>query len=64
MVMLLDEADAIAKDRDDRNDVGELKRVANSLLQAVDSFQSKESISVAASNHQYLLDDWVPATLR
>jgi SpoVK/Ycf46/Vps4 family AAA+-type ATPase len=57
MVLLLDEADAIAKDRDDRNDVGELKRVVNSLLQAVDSFQSKESIVIAASNHQYLLDD-------
>jgi SpoVK/Ycf46/Vps4 family AAA+-type ATPase len=57
MVLLLDEADAIAKDRDDRNDVGELKRVVNGLLQAVDSFQSKESIVIAASNHQYLLDD-------
>ena len=64
MVMLLDEADAIAKDRDDRNDVGELKRVVNSLLQAVDSFQSKESIVIAASNHQYLLDDAHLATLR
>jgi SpoVK/Ycf46/Vps4 family AAA+-type ATPase len=57
MVLLLDEADAIAKDRDDRNDVGELKRVVNGLLQAVDNFQSKDSIVIAASNHQYLLDD-------
>jgi len=57
MVLLLDEVDAIAKNRDDRNDVGELKRVVNGLLQAVDSFQSKESIVIAASNHQYLLDD-------
>jgi AAA+ superfamily predicted ATPase len=56
MVLLLDEIDAVAKNRDDRNDVGELKRVVNSLLQAMDEFRSKESILIAASNHQYLLD--------
>ncbi len=56
MVLLLDEADAIGKDRDDRNDVGELKRVVNSLLQAMDTFRSAESVLIAASNHQYLLD--------
>jgi SpoVK/Ycf46/Vps4 family AAA+-type ATPase len=56
MVLLLDEIDAIAKNRDDRNDVGELKRVVNSLLQAMDAFTSRESIIIAASNHQYLLD--------
>ena len=57
MVLLIDEADAVAKDRDDRNDVGELKRVVNSLLQAMDTFRSAESIVIAASNHQYLLDN-------
>ncbi len=57
MVLLLDEADAIAKDRDDKNDVGELKRVVNSLLQAIDGFRSTESLVIAASNHQYLLDN-------
>ncbi len=56
MVLLLDEIDAIAKNRDDRNDVGELKRVVNSLLQAMDAFTSSGSIIIAASNHQYLLD--------
>ena len=56
MVLLLDEVDAIAKERDDPNDIGELKRVVNSLLQAMDSFTSSESIIIAASNHQYLLD--------
>jgi SpoVK/Ycf46/Vps4 family AAA+-type ATPase len=56
MVLLLDEIDAVAKARDDRNDVGELKRVVNSLLQAMDSFKSTESVVIAASNHQYLLD--------
>lgn len=56
MVLLLDEVDAIGKDRDDPNDVGELKRVVNGLLQMIDAFQSSNSILVAASNHQYLLD--------
>jgi len=56
MVLLLDEVDAIAKERDDPNDVGELKRVVNSLLQAMDAFPSNDSIIIAASNHQYLLD--------
>ena len=56
MVLLLDEVDAVGKNRDDRNDVGELKRVVNSLLQAIDSFSSTQSIIIAASNHQYLLD--------
>lgn len=56
MVLLLDEVDAIAKNRDDPNDVGELKRVVNSLLQAIDAFLPAEGLAVAASNHQYLLD--------
>jgi len=56
MVLLLDEVDAIAKNRDDPNDVGELKRVVNSLLQAMDSFLPVEGVAIAASNHQYLLD--------
>jgi AAA+ superfamily predicted ATPase len=56
MVLLLDEFDAIGKNRDDPHDVGELKRVVNSLLQAIDGFHGNQSILVAASNHQYLLD--------
>jgi SpoVK/Ycf46/Vps4 family AAA+-type ATPase len=56
MVLLLDEFDALGKDRDDPNDVGELKRVVNSVLQAIDTFMSSDSIIIAASNHQYLLD--------
>ncbi|MBC8871870.1 MAG: ATP-binding protein [Planctomycetes bacterium] len=56
MVLLLDEADAVGKNRNDPNDVGELKRVVNGLLQAMDSFFSTESVVIAASNHQYLLD--------
>jgi AAA+ superfamily predicted ATPase len=57
MVLLIDEVDAIGKNRDDRNDVGELKRVVNSLLQAMDAFGTNQpSLLIAASNHQYLLD--------
>jgi SpoVK/Ycf46/Vps4 family AAA+-type ATPase len=56
MVLLLDEIDAVGKNRDDSNDVGELKRVVNGLLQAMDSFFSTDSLVVGASNHQYLLD--------
>jgi SpoVK/Ycf46/Vps4 family AAA+-type ATPase len=56
MLLLIDEADAIGKNRDDANDVGELKRVVNSLLQAIDSFRASHSVLVLASNHQYLLD--------
>jgi len=56
MVLLMDEVDAVGKNRDDPNDVGELKRVVNSLLQGMDSFRSGRSVLVAASNHQYLLD--------
>jgi len=56
MVLLLDEVDAVGKKRDDPNDIGELKRIVNSLLQAMDAFASHDSIIIAASNHQYLLD--------
>lgn len=57
MVLLLDEVDAFGKERDDSNDVGELKRVVNSLLQALDTFESNGSVIIAASNHQYMLDE-------
>ena len=57
-VLLLDEFDAIAKARDDNNELGELKRVVNSLLQNVDSM-SKVSLLLAATNHQQLLDSAV-----
>lgn len=57
MVLLLDEVDAFGKERDDSNDVGELKRVVNSLLQALDGFEPNGSVIIAASNHQYMLDE-------
>lgn len=54
-ILFLDEFDVIAKLRDDRNELGELKRVVNSLIQNVDAF-SNNSILIAATNHHELLD--------
>jgi len=54
-VLFLDEFDAIAKARDDSNELGELKRVVNSLLQNVDTMSS-DSLLLAATNHEHLLD--------
>lgn len=54
-VLLLDEFDALAKRRDDGQDVGELKRVVNVLLQAIDEWPGT-SLLVAATNHEELLD--------
>lgn len=54
-VLLLDELDAIAKRRDDSQEVGELKRLVTVLLQEVDDWP-EGGLLVAASNHQKLLD--------
>lgn len=54
-VLFLDEFDAIAKARDDQHELGELKRVINSLLQNIDLF-SQSNILIAATNHEELLD--------
>lgn len=55
-VLFLDEFDAIAKARDDQHELGELKRVVNSLLQNIDSY-CKDGILIAATNHEELLDN-------
>ena len=54
-ILFLDEFDVIAKLRDDKNELGELKRVVNSLIQNIDSL-STNSILIAATNHHELLD--------
>ena len=54
-ILFLDEFDVIAKLRDDKNELGELKRVVNSLIQNIDNLPST-TILVAATNHQDLLD--------
>ncbi len=57
-ILFLDEFDAIAKARDDSHELGELKRVVNSLLQNIDSFVWN-NILIAATNHHELLDNAV-----
>lgn len=54
-ILFLDEFDVIAKLRDDKNELGELKRVVNSLIQNIDAF-SNSNILIAATNHHDLLD--------
>lgn len=54
-VLFLDEFDVVAKRRDDENELGELKRVVNSLIQNIDGFAG-ESVLIAATNHHELLD--------
>jgi SpoVK/Ycf46/Vps4 family AAA+-type ATPase len=55
-VLLIDEFDALAKRRGDDQDIGELKRVVNVLLQAIDQWEGP-SLLIAATNHVSLLDE-------
>ena len=55
MLLFFDEFDAIGKHRTAFDEHGELKRVVNSFLQLLDGFHS-ETLTVAATNHQGLLD--------
>lgn len=54
-VLFLDEFDALAKARDDKQELGELKRVVVSLLQNIDAL-SHGTVVLAATNHPQLLD--------
>lgn len=54
-ILFLDEFDAIAKMRDDTNELGEIKRIVNSLVQNIDTFSSG-GLLLAATNHPQLLD--------
>lgn len=54
-VLLLDEIDAIAKRRDDKGEVGELKRLVTVLLQEIDDWPSS-GVLIGATNHADLLD--------
>jgi hypothetical protein len=54
-VLFLDELDAIAKMRDDRHELGELKRVVNTVIQGLDSLDDR-AVVIAATNHPELLD--------
>jgi AAA+ superfamily predicted ATPase len=54
-VLFFDEFDALAKEREDRQESGEIKRVLNTLLLEVDRLPS-HVVLVAATNHPDLLD--------
>ena len=54
-VYLFDEFDAIGADRSLDNEVGEMRRILNSFLQFIEQDNS-ESIIIAATNNQKLLD--------
>jgi DNA polymerase III delta prime subunit len=54
-VLLLDEFDALAKLRDDPQEVGEIKRVVNTLLQSLD-VRGPLGLTIAITNHPGLLD--------
>jgi MoxR-like ATPase len=54
-ILLLDEFDALAKVRDDPQEIGEIKRVVNAVLQNLDQ-RSTVGLTIAITNHQDLLD--------
>ncbi|TXL74603.1 ATP-binding protein [Vineibacter terrae] len=56
-VYLLDEFDAIGARRGEPNDVGEIRRVLNSVLAFMEEPNSTDSLVLAATNHVEILDD-------
>lgn len=54
-ILLLDEFDAVAKIRDDPHELGEIKRVVNTLLQCLDD-RRERGFTIAITNHEHLLD--------
>lgn len=54
-VLFFDEFDAIGKERDDVQEVGEIKRVVNSLLKQIDMLPSHVMV-IGATNHASMLD--------
>ena len=48
-IIFIDEFDAFAKSRFDSNDVGELKRIVNSLIQTLDMLPSNKIVIVATN---------------
>ena len=57
-ILVLDEFDSLAKMRDDPNEVGEIKRVVNALLQNLDT-RKDSGITIGITNHPKLLDSAV-----
>jgi hypothetical protein len=57
-LLLLDEFDALAKLRDDPQEIGEIKRIVNALLQNLDGRQPT-GFTIGITNHPQLLDSAV-----
>lgn len=53
--LLLDEFDAVAKLRDDPQEMGEIKRVVNTILQRLDQ-RRDQGLTIGITNHEQLLD--------
>ncbi len=53
--LFLDECDTIARSRGDQNDVGEVSRVVNMLLQLLEDYRG-DGLIIAATNHYESLD--------
>ena len=62
-VLLFDEFDMLARDRNERGDHGELKRVVDALLQLIET-TTNDSLIIATSNHAGLLDRRAVAALQ
>jgi SpoVK/Ycf46/Vps4 family AAA+-type ATPase len=58
-LLFLDECDAIAKSRNDTQEVGEIKRVVNTFLQLLDEYEVTNGLLVAATNLTKFLDEAV-----
>jgi SpoVK/Ycf46/Vps4 family AAA+-type ATPase len=56
-VYLLDEFDAVGARRGDPNDVGEIRRVLNSVLSFMEEPNTTDSLVLAATNHSEILDE-------
>ncbi len=55
-VVFFNEFDTIAKDINSHNEHGEIKRLVNSLLQLIDNSNVYQSLFIAATNYESLLD--------
>ncbi|AVW01383.1 ATP-binding protein [Lactiplantibacillus plantarum] len=56
VVLLLDEFDSIGGNRNDATDVGEMRRIVNTLLQALDAWEDR-GIFIATTNRLQDIDD-------
>ncbi len=58
-LLFIDECDALAKSREDNQEVGEIKRVVNTFLQLLDEYEVSNGLLVAATNLTKFLDEAV-----